>query len=567
MQRIAVLTAFLVTLVAAGDATLPPVGGVLSPPTTDSMLVLLDSIPSTNTYQCIYVRNDTVFCALQAGTVDYRNRLTGAIIGSFALRAGASAVAICPFGDSVCVSRLSSPEMCEVYTLSGTFVRSFTPTGGVQVRGLDWDGSKFWATTYDGSELRIYTMTRTGTVLRTLNRSGGVQSTIARDLVLDRMYPNRLWTAPSINAPHSLMYVAFDTSANTFTPLQTFATGLPYYMSGIGFRNDPTDGGCVYVSTFSGTWIWRFKVHEPIVSQVRVLVLYSDYGPPDTTLGVRLEALGDSVCYREVQSTTPTLAELTPYPTVLAYSNYRFADSVALGNVLADYVDAGGGVVICVGAFVNGFQMAGRVMTGSYATFPAWSYTATTTTLGWHNAAHPIMSGVSSVQDMFISNCPVAPTAESVANWADGRHYVAVSANRRVVGINQFPSIYGYPQRQGDWGLVIHNALAFLSGMTGVEETPAGLPAGFVLAAGPNPSRSVVRISYATPANGSANVRVYDANGRLVRIVHSGAAGPQVRHATWNLEDEAGRPVARGVYFCKLTSGSTTVGRKLVVQR
>ncbi|MEO0085345.1 MAG: T9SS type A sorting domain-containing protein, partial [candidate division WOR-3 bacterium] len=350
-------------------------------------------------------------------------------------------------------------------------------------------------------------------------------------------------------------------------PLQTFATGLPYYMSGIGFRNDPTDGGCVYVSCFFGSWIWRFKVHEPVLPQQRVLVLYSDYGPPDTTLGVRLEALGDSVFYREVQTSTPTLAELLPYPAVLAYSNYAFADSVALGNVLADYVDAGGGVVICNGAFARGFQMAGRVMTGNYATFPAWDFTVNTTTLGWHNAAHPIMSGVTSVQDKYISDGPVAPTAESVANWADGRHYVAVSANHKVVGVNQFPSIYGYPERQGDWGLVIHNALAFVGGWVGVEETPAGLPTGFVFAAGPNPSRSAVRMSYAIPSAGSADIRVYDANGRLVRVVYSGAAGPQVRHATWNLEDEAGRRVAGGVYFCKLTSGGTTVGRKLVVQR
>lgn len=446
-------------------------------------------------------------------------------------------------------------------------MRSFTPTGGVQVRALDWDGTKFWATTYDGSELHIYTMTRTGTVLRTLNRSGGVQSSVARDLVLDRMYPNRLWTSPSADVPNSLMYVAFDTSANTFTPLQVFATGLPYYMSGIGFRNDPTDGGCVYVSCFSGSWIWRFKVHEPVAQQQRVLVLYADFGPPDTTLGVRLLALGDSVYYRDVRYSTPTLTELLPYPTVLAQSNYPFADPVALGNVLADYADAGGGVVICNFAFTSGWEMDGRVMTGDYATFPASSYTISPTSLGWHNAAHPIMSGVTSVQDKFISDCPVAPTAESVANWADGRHYVAVSANHKVVGINQYPGIFGYAERQGDWGLVIHNALAFVAGSVGIEESPAGLPPGLVFTAGPNPGRSRISIGYAIPAAGRADIRIYDANGRLVRSVYSGAAGPAVRHAVWNLDDEAGRPVARGVYFCKLTSGSASAGRKLIVQR
>ncbi len=365
-----VLVLFVPVLAAAfgSDATLP--SGVCVPVLSecrpdDSRLVLLDSIPSRLSYQCIYVRNDTVFCALQEQKVFYRGRLTGAVIDSFPAQSGISLCSICAFGDSLCVSRLASPEFCEVYTLDGTYVRSFYPTGGLQVRGLDWDGSHFWATTF-GSDLSIYLMTPDGTVTKTLSRSGGFPSTIARDLVLDPMYANRLWTSPGNASPHKLMYVAFDTSANTFTPLDTFPTGLANYMSGIGFRNDPVDGGCIYVSSIHLPWIWRFKVHEP---------------------------------------------------------------------------------------------------------------------------------------------------------------------------------------------------------MTGVGEGSNTVPPGFVFTAGPNPARSHVRISYATPTAGAADIRVYDANGRLVRSVVSGAAEPMQRQATWNLDDDHGRPVASGVYFCRLTAGGTTLDRKLVVRR
>jgi hypothetical protein len=208
---------------ASGRAAPAPVSYVPD----DSMLVLLDSIPSQNTYQCIYVRNDTVFCALQAQAVHLRDRLTGAMIDSFTTQSATSVCAICAFGDSLCVSHLTNPEFCEVYTLDGTYARSFTPTGGVDVRGLDWDGTHFWATSY-GSDLVIYLMTPDGTVTKTLTRSGGIQSSIARDLVLDPMYPNRLWTSPNTSVPNYMMYVAFDTSANTFTPLDTFNTGLGY---------------------------------------------------------------------------------------------------------------------------------------------------------------------------------------------------------------------------------------------------------------------------------------------------------------------------------------------------
>lgn len=368
LKRVLVLFVVVLAVAFGGDATLP--SGVCVPVLPecrpdDSMLVLLDSIPSQSQYQCIYVRNDTVFCAQQGEMVFYRDRLTGAVIDSFPTQSGDAVVAICAFGDSVCVSRLGSPDFCEVYTLDGTYARSFTPTGGVQVRGLDWDGSHFWATSF-GSELSIYMMTPDGTVTKTLSRSGGFPSTIARDLVLDPMYANRLWTSPAASAPNQLMYVAFDTSANTFTLLDTFPTGLSNYMAGIGFRNDPVDGGCLYVSTFLLTWIWRFKVHDPL---------------------------------------------------------------------------------------------------------------------------------------------------------------------------------------------------------TGVGEGPNTVPPGFVFTAGPNPARSFARISYATAAGGMADIRIFDANGRLVRSVLSGASGPAVRDATWNLDDDCGRPVARGVYFCQLTSDGTNLRLKLVVGR
>ncbi|MBN2465853.1 T9SS type A sorting domain-containing protein [candidate division WOR-3 bacterium] len=329
----------------------------------DSMLVKLDSIPSRTQYQCIYVRNDTVFCALQDQAVHLRDRLTGAMLDSFTTQSATSACAVCAFGDSICVSHLTSPEFCEVYTLAGTYVRSFTPTGGVQVRGLHWDGTQFWATSY-ASDLVIYLMTPDGTVTKTLTRSGGVQSTIARDLVLDPMYPNRLWSSPSNGVPNYLMYVAFDTAAGTFTPLDTFNTGLGNYMAGIGFRNDPADGGCVYVSTFHDSCIWRYRVHEPNV---------------------------------------------------------------------------------------------------------------------------------------------------------------------------------------------------------GVEEEPRLPASGFALAVGPNPASAPAVVSFTS--SGPADISIYEADGRPVRSLVSGAMEPGVRHATWDLADDRGRPVASGVYFCRLTAAGTTLSRKLVVQR
>ncbi|MEM8712088.1 MAG: PEP-CTERM sorting domain-containing protein, partial [Planctomycetota bacterium] len=58
----------------------------------------------------------------------------------------------------------------------------------------------------------------------------------------------------------------------------------------------------------------------------------------------RIEATGffSSVDVIDAGAGTPTLAELMTYDAIITWSNFNFADSAALGNVLADYHDAGG---------------------------------------------------------------------------------------------------------------------------------------------------------------------------------------------------------------------------------
>ena len=310
------------------------------------------------------------------------------------------------------------------------------------------------------------------------------------------------------------------------------------------------------------------SAHPTATDQLRVLWCYSDYGAPDTTLGVRLQALGDSVEYFDVQGATPTLSDLQNYDAVGAHSNYVFADPTGLGDVLADYVDAGGGVVIGDFAFTSGWDMAGRIMTGDYATIAAGANAQAGTTLGWNNSAHPIMNAVGAVGEFYAASAPYAATAESVANWADGRPYVGVSANQRVVGVNSYPGIYGVAERNGDWGLVLHNALAFVAGsVTGVSEFDPTAPALNVrLSATPNPAQAVATLNYMVPNAGSVNLSIYDGSGRLVRTLFAGAARPGLNTIKWNLRGTAGRRVANGVYFCKLVQGEQTQSRKLVVR-
>ena len=261
--------------------------------------------------------------------------------------------------------------------------------------------------------------------------------------------------------------------------------------------------------------------------QIRILMCYSDDGIPDS-LYAGLRALGDSVALLGVRNYTPTLDELQVYDAVGAQSNFPYADSVGFGNVLADYVDAGGGVVLGNFSFTSGAEMSGRIMTGDYATIRPGVFTHQLSGLGWFNTGHPLMAGISAVSDQYMSG-GASFMAESVASWSDGRPYVAVAANQKVVGLNQYPGNYATPERSGDWVLVWHNAFGYVSTtVSGVHEFDPLAPGPAVsLAAAPNLGASIVRgvlgISSPLALRGASSaprgasqpgIRLYDANGR-----------------------------------------------------
>jgi hypothetical protein len=207
-------------------------------------------------------------------------------------------------------------------------------------------------------------------------------------------------------------------------------------------------------------------------------------------------------------------------------------------------------------------------MTGDYATIGRGANTHIATTMGWHNSGHPIMAGVTAVGEYYAGGTNFV-TSDSVARWTDGRPYVGVSVNQKVVGVNQYPGIYSRtpPQRSGDWALVIHNALLFVSGsVTGVEEFDPFAP-GFnvTLVTAPNPAQKSVQVSYQVPFGGQVSVGFYDLNGRLVKTLVSGEVKPGLTRATWDMTDNNGRRVASGVYFCKLVAGDHVQTRKLVI--
>ena len=83
----------------------------------------------------------------------------------------------------------------------------------------------------------------------------------------------------------------------------------------------------------------------------------------------------------------------------------------------------------------------------------------------------------------------------------------------------------------------------------------------------PNPSRGSVTMQLDLGGASGAEVAIYDAAGRHVRTLHSGAAGAPRIALAWDGLDERGRRAGAGVYFVRALARSSAGGGATSIQR
>jgi len=181
------------------------------------------------------------------------------------------------------------------------------------------------------------------------------------------------------------------------------------------------------------------------------------------------------------QKRIPTLQELQRYCAVLVYSynSSAFMDGTLMGDLLADYVDNGGGVVVTVFTNCNNLRngfIKGRFLEGGYhPILPARQHDTNgkrPLIMGKiHETSHPIMAGIRTLDGGRASFfCPGAlhPDAKLVADWSNGVPLVAElrKPGGLVTALNFFPpsSDTGdsrFWQSNTDGGQLLANALAY----------------------------------------------------------------------------------------------------------
>ncbi len=196
----------------------------------------------------------------------------------------------------------------------------------------------------------------------------------------------------------------------------------------------------------------------------RVLLLHSLVGgtTPDAALLNLATSYPNDIALldvHDVSSTNPTLAELSSYDVVILATNHPLVDGAALGDMLADYVDMGGKVIVTLCSWIPSWAIGGRFVSGGYGPFAVadtryWE----SHSLGTHDADFPIMDGVSTLAGTFYSRPTVLPGTYVAAQWDDGEPLAAVKGP--VIGFNVMPSAASL---SGDIGPLFRNAVTFLT--------------------------------------------------------------------------------------------------------
>lgn len=103
---------------------------------------------------------------------------------------------------------------------------------------------------------------------------------------------------------------------------------------------------------------------------------------------------------------------------------------------------------------------------------------------------------------------------------------------------------------------------------TPLDAAPVALPATLAFAPpSPNPAAGAVRFAFTLSSAAHARIEVVDPQGRLVAVAadRDYGAGPQA--AAWDGRDRDGRPVAAGLYFAVLRSGTARAVRRVAIAR
>ncbi len=113
----------------------------------------------------------------------------------------------------------------------------------------------------------------------------------------------------------------------------------------------------------------------------------------------------------------------------------------------------------------------------------------------------------------------------------------------------------------------VDSAMMYGGSFLDVEGDRMPAPVKLDLSVMPNPANPTCKIEFTLVRGADVRVAIYDVLGRLVCELVKDDLSPGIHHRVWDGRDRHGNRVSSGVYLCRLTEGSRSVTRKLLVAR
>lgn len=251
--------------------------------------------------------------------------------------------------------------------------------------------------------------------------------------------------------------VTFDAQGGSTVPNQLVVAG-----GKVGYPDAPAKSGFYFAGWYkeaSCENIWHTNM-DLVSSDTTLYAKWNEtapkvailYGNPEyADVQAKLVSTGffSQVDLISLRTATPTLSLLKQYNAVFIYTDSSaYTNPAEWGNALADYVDAGGGVVMAGFVFVppdGSMGIDGRIRTDGYLPFTQDPQSSGyNLTLVGDVPADPLLNGVNSFDGGTRSfHCTVSLTsgATLIAHWSNDYPLIATKQGTagRVAGLNFFP--------------------------------------------------------------------------------------------------------------------------------
>ena len=170
-------------------------------------------------------------------------------------------------------------------------------------------------------------------------------------------------------------------------------------------------------------------------------------------------------------------SDIQQYKAILVWSNYSFNNPANVGNVLKEYVDNGGGVILSTYCYSTPWAIQGGILDPGYSPFiPDFTQNVSgTLDMGSiTDPGHPVFNGIIAAPDYWFnsnySNPDLNIDGILLAQDTNGNNVVAISPNQKVVGINIYPGFLA--DANMETARLFANALVHVSGVEWLSVDP-----------------------------------------------------------------------------------------------